>query len=185
MKHVARIVLLTLALTALIASFSLFSQIQFSVAAGQTPYPPPDFTDGELIGEPYPPPSSPDQLFPYPPPALGEYTSPSSNIDTAQMDEALIEDAKMYASASGVSFDDAIERLMLQGIVEGINIKLKTGESSTFAGLWIQHKPDYRVIVRFTNNGNTTIKPYIQNTSLADIVEAQTADVSLEELRSV
>ena len=184
MKHLLKISLLTLTLTALVAAFFLFPQARFSVAAEQMMYPPPDSTNDASGGEPYPPPSSPNQLPPYPPPASEEDTFSSNDEGTAQVKDALLKDAKMYASMNKVSIDEAVRRLMLQDDIEDINGNLVTKESGTFAGLWIQHEGGFKVVMRFTHDGNTTIKPYIQNTSLEDIVEVRPADVSLEELKS-
>ncbi|GIW61052.1 MAG: hypothetical protein KatS3mg087_2118 [Patescibacteria group bacterium] len=97
--------------------------------------------------------------------------------------EALLADAETYASMYGVSIDEATKRLTLQDIVEELNANLVTNENTTFAGLWIQHEPEYRVIARFTSNGSATIKSYIQNTPLYDLVEVRIADINLEELK--
>ena len=90
-------------------------------------------------------------------------------------EEALMQDAKMYASRFGVDLDEAIRRLKLQSEIGDLNAELAAKERDTFAGLWIQHQPEYRVIVRFTRNGGVTIRPYIENGPLADIIEIRTA----------
>jgi len=180
MKNLLRISLFALVLVVVATSLSLFPQSWLSVAAEQMPYPP-DLANNTLAGEPYPPPSLPSQPSPYPPPE----SEGGDSIDngSVKFKEALLEDAKTYASIYNVSVDEAAKRLTLQGIAENINASLVTKEGTTFAGLWIQHEPDYRVIVRFTNNGDVTIKSYIQNTPLLNLVEVRTADVSFEELK--
>ncbi|HIE56888.1 MAG TPA: hypothetical protein EYP88_01465 [Anaerolineales bacterium] len=85
-------------------------------------------------------------------------------------EEALIQDAKMYTSRFGVDLDEAIRRLKLQSEIGDLNAELAAKEQDTFAGLWIQHQPEYRVIVRFTRNGGVTTQPYIENGPLADII---------------
>lgn len=99
-------------------------------------------------------------------------------------EEALMQDAKMYASRFGVDLDEAIRRLKLQSEIGDLNAELAAKERDTFAGLWIQHQPEYRVIVRFTRNGGVTIRPYIENGPLADIIEIRTASVTLAELEA-
>ena len=54
----------------------------------------------------------------------------------------------------------------------------------TFAGLRIQHQPDFRVIVEFTSGGEETMARYLKNSRLANIVEIRNADVSLENLKA-
>ena len=186
MQHLLKILVLSFILSALLVAFSLLPQVQFSMSAGQMLYLPPDSTSEGSGGEPYPPPdqSPPYQSPPYPPPASEENPSANNDGGAAQVKEALLKDSKMYASMHNVSIDEAVRRLMLQDDVEDINGNLVTKESDTFAGLWIQHEGGFKVVMRFTHEGNTTIKPYIQNTSLEDIVEVRPADVSLEELKS-
>ncbi len=101
-----------------------------------------------------------------------------------QGDEALTRDAQAYAAAMGVNLDEAIRRLQLQDEIGSLNAALVVNEADTFAGLWIQHQPTYRVVVQFTHNGETTIRPYIENGPLAGIVDVRIAHVTLNELES-
>lgn len=101
---------------------------------------------------------------------------------TAQVDDALAMDAKAYATAMGVDIDEAIRRLQLQGDIGELNRELTEKEGETFAGLWIQHQPEYRVIAMFTQDGETTLQSYVQNGSLAGLVETRTARTTLKEL---
>jgi hypothetical protein len=99
-------------------------------------------------------------------------------------EEALIQDAKMYASRFGVDLDEAIRRLELQDDIGDLNAKLADKEANTFAGLWIQHQPEYRIIVQFTHDGEKIIRPYIENGLLTNLVEVQTASTTLKELQN-
>ncbi|RZN37674.1 MAG: hypothetical protein EF813_05580 [Methanosarcinales archaeon] len=99
-------------------------------------------------------------------------------------EDALLRDAQEYASDMGVSTDEALRRLQLQDSIGELNAEISTNEVATFAGLWIEHTPKYRVVVQFTQDSEETIKPYLeQHTELADIVEVRTANVSLADLR--
>ncbi len=98
-------------------------------------------------------------------------------------DEALAQDAKFYAEDQGITVDEAIERLKLQEPIGELSSKLEAEESATFAGLWIQHQPEYRVVVSFTNCGEDTIRKYVEDGPLANLVEVRTAEVSLTELK--
>ncbi|HPH97728.1 MAG TPA: S1 family peptidase [Anaerolineaceae bacterium] len=184
MENTLRIAFLVLILIMTAIFQSSFSQDWTSVTEGRgmETYPPPDTVKGSLTEEPYPPPALQNNPSPYPPP---EPEGGASNYnERSGPNEALIADAKTYASMYNVSVDEAVERLSIQNIAEDLNAGLLNKENTTFAGLWIQHEPDYRVVVQFTDNGNETIKPYIQDTLLFNVAEIRTADISLEKLKS-
>jgi len=94
-------------------------------------------------------------------------------------------DAKAYAAMMGVDIDEAVHRLSLQDTIGELNRQLFENERSTFAGLWIQHTSQFRIVVQFTQDGEKTIRSYVENGSLADIVEIRTASISLAELEAV
>ena len=64
-----------------------------------------------------------------------------------------------------------------------LDAQLTTNEPATFAGLWIQHTPDFRVIARFTRNGEATVRPYIEHRPLAQIVEVRSANATHLDLK--
>ena len=98
--------------------------------------------------------------------------------------DALLYDAQIYASNTGVSIDEALRRFQLQDIAGELDAELSMNETGTFAGLWVEHTPEFRVVVQFTRDGEGTIKPYLkQHTELASIVEVRTANVSLANLQ--
>ena len=65
--------------------------------------------------------------------------------------DSLLQDATSYAALEGVSVDEAVRRLQLQQKVSELDAALAAEESPTFAGLWIQHQPQFRVVARFTD----------------------------------
>jgi hypothetical protein len=65
--------------------------------------------------------------------------------------QALIDDATAYAAQYGVSVDEGIRRFVLVRAAGDLESALLAEESATFAGLWIQHEPEFRVVVRFTD----------------------------------
>ncbi|HLL40915.1 MAG TPA: hypothetical protein VK357_14820 [Rubrobacteraceae bacterium] len=87
-------------------------------------------------------------------------------------DDPLGRDAETYAKDQDVSLEEAVRRLGLQEDVsfEELQPALVENEQDTFAGLWIQHRPEYRVVVLFTRDGEETIQPYIEGKRWADIV---------------
>lgn len=99
-------------------------------------------------------------------------------------EDPLLQDAQEYASDTGVNIDEALSRFQLQDIAGDLDAELSTKEVETFAGLWIEHTPEFYVIVQFTHDGEETIKPYLkQHIELANIIEVRTANVSLANLR--
>ena len=47
--------------------------------------------------------------------------------------------------------------------IGALNAALQQKEAGTFAGLWIQHQPDYRVVVAFTRNAAATLARYTKD----------------------
>lgn len=98
--------------------------------------------------------------------------------------DPLLYDAQVYASNNNVSTEEALRRFQLQDIAGKLGAELSMNETETLAGLWIEHKPKFKIVVLFTRDGEETIKPYLkQYTELADIVEVRTANVSLANLQ--
>jgi len=99
-------------------------------------------------------------------------------------EEALVRDAQQYAADMGVDLDEAMRRLQYQDDIGRLRAALAANERDTFAGLWVQHQPDFGVIVQFTRDGKKTIRPYIEDKPWADLVEVRKASATLVELES-
>ncbi len=94
-------------------------------------------------------------------------------------------DAQGYATLFGITTEEALSRFALQDLAGQLDAALAEGEEDTFAGLWLEHSPNFKVVVRFTGDGEQTIESYTQSSDLADILELRTAEVSLAELKEV
>lgn len=153
------------------------------------------FSEVEIAHSAYPPPSMPSGFGAYPPP--GEWVTPviPASVSTtetkneapadgmvSEVDQPLLMDARMYASMNNVSVEEAMRRLKLQSVIGDLNGELSRNEKDTFSGMWIQHQPDFRVIVQFTRYAAATIQEYIRSLSLENIVALTLAERSLEEL---
>lgn len=99
-------------------------------------------------------------------------------------ESSLIRDAKVYASDLDVDLDTAIYRLKLQEIAGELDAELATKEADIYAGLWIQHTSPFRIITQFTQSGEETIRPYVEGGPLDGVIEVQTANISLAELKA-
>lgn len=118
-----------------------------------------------------------------PTPALAAPSSPTAATPTTDLD-ASNPGVASYAEATGVSIEEATRRLALEPAIGALGAQIEANEAETFAGLWIDHDPeDYRVIVRFTERGEETIRPYVANTVLQSLVHVREARWSLAELR--
>jgi hypothetical protein len=97
----------------------------------------------------------------------------------------LPQDAEAMAKHLGITVEEATRRLGLQGIIGDLNAQLQEREAATFAGLWIQHEPKYRVVVAFTRDGTKTIRPYVKGTPLAGLIDVRSARYTLAELAAI
>ncbi len=99
-------------------------------------------------------------------------------------DGGLARDAESYASDTGVSEEEALRRLILQDEVGDLNAQLVSGEQGAFGGLWIEHTPEFKVVVGFTDEGAARLSRYEKSTALREVLETADVDISLEALES-
>lgn len=94
-------------------------------------------------------------------------------------------DVLNYASDMGIDIEQAAFRLSLQEPIGTLNACLSGWEEDTFSGLWVEHEPDYQVLVAFTQDGKEILMPYIAGTTLEGVLEARQASLTIEELRAL
>jgi hypothetical protein len=92
------------------------------------------------------------------------------------------QDAQAYAQHYRVDVSEALRRLHLQSDLGELNAALETQEAATFAGMWIEHSPQYRVVAQFTRDGARTLQRYTANTPFAGLIELREARVSYARL---
>lgn len=90
--------------------------------------------------------------------------------------------ATKYAAEFDTSKQKALKQLELQPLVGKLNATLTEKEQNNFAGLYIEHEPEYRIVAKFTKNGKEEIKPYVDEGRLENNLEVTPAEVTLEEL---
>lgn len=95
-------------------------------------------------------------------------------------------DAGGYAKQHGVSVSEAVRRFRMGDIAGHLDADLTANESETFAGLWIEHAPEFKIVVLFTEKSRQVIEPYrhkdYMTKEVADILDLRTARISLAEL---
>ena len=99
-------------------------------------------------------------------------------------DDALAFDAASYAVDVGVSLTEAIWRLDNQGDYGTLQQLLVQNEAETFAGFYIQHEPDYGIVVLFTENGEETLGAYTEGKSFDVEFEVRHVRYSYAELQA-
>ncbi|MDE2786496.1 MAG: hypothetical protein OXL37_07525 [Chloroflexota bacterium] len=111
-------------------------------------------------------------------------TNPTSSLTCPPLPEndALAQDAQHYAADFGVSVEEAICRLTIQNEIGPLGAALRLGEPESYGGLWIHHEPEFGVTVLFTENPEAALAPYVRDSSLAGIIKARRAKVSLRYL---
>jgi len=102
--------------------------------------------------------------------ALGRTARPTP---TAGMADSLRQVTEEMAASWGVSVEEAYQRLRVEDPIGTLQVELAEWEADTFAGLWIEHEPQYRVVVAFTRDGEETLKPYLENRSIPGLTIRQ------------
>ena len=109
---------------------------------------------------------------------------PAASPTPLDPDDPLVQDSRFYAEEMGISLEEAVARMNVQQALSESRLgeALERNEAETFAGLWLQHEPEYRVVVAFTRDAEETIAPYLEGLSFADYVEVRTHTYSMAEL---
>ena len=116
---------------------------------------------------------------------LGMILPVSANSDNLKMTPESVT-AEVYAKYYGVSLEEALHRLQLQDSFPGLPTSLENNEQETFGGIWIQHEPEYKIVVAFTKNGQQTFDGYSKylTKDAAAYIELRVANKSLVELKN-
>jgi streptogrisin C len=103
----------------------------------------------------------------------------------ASPSQALLQDAAAYAAQNEVNLDEAVRRLSLQAEIGRLDATL-TDQEPTFAGLWVEHKPQFKLVVRFQDkSAEGRLRTRLAATPLANVtVEVRHAAVSLAQLET-
>lgn len=99
----------------------------------------------------------------------------------AALQDAVGEDARMLAAGLGIGVGEAARRIRLQDAVGALNARLTEEQAHTFAGLTIEHAPEFHVVTRFTRGGEETIRPYL-TPELAAVVRVEGARFTVGQL---
>lgn len=106
------------------------------------------------------------------------------DVPIASSEQVIDDSAAAYAAAVGVDIREAIHRLKLQDSIGNLEATLAEKEAAIYAGLWVQHQPDFRIIVRLTKTGKSALTPYLTDLSLGKLIETREATFTIKELES-
>lgn len=68
-----------------------------------------------------------------------------------------------YAQTFGVTVEEAARRLDRRRDIGALNARLEQEQGDTFGGIYIEHTPSYRAVVRFTGDAAATLARYTQD----------------------
>lgn len=85
-----------------------------------------------------------------------------------------------YAETMKIGTDEAAQRMEAERVASKLNALLQVEQPETFAGLYIEHAPEFKIVVRFTGNASTQLAAYTNDR----LYTAETAPRSLELLRA-
>lgn len=108
-----------------------------------------------------------------------QWTATSTSADTQASD-----DVRWYARSEGVSLQEAERRLALQDDAGRLQERLRAVRPGTFAGLWIQHRPEFRIVAAFTQDASSLVVQSTRGTPLERLVDHRIVRHSLQELRA-
>lgn len=103
---------------------------------------------------------------------------------TLDMDDPLVQDAAMYAGEQGVALEEAVRRLQLMQSMGDLQPRLQELYPETFAGLWIEHEPEFRMVVQFTEEPGAPFESLVEGEPYADLIEVQLTSRTQEALRT-
>jgi hypothetical protein len=109
---------------------------------------------------------------------------PAPTMTPLPPDDPLRQDAAAIARDLSITPEEVLRRLQLQDAIGRLDTTLAAQHPDTFAGLWIQHEPVYRIVVAFTRDGESTVRPYVADTPLEAEIEVRTAVASHQELQA-
>lgn len=99
-------------------------------------------------------------------------------------DNPWVFDAEIYAKQQGVTIEEALYRFEIQRIAGPLDGELRDKEAETFAGLWLEHSPEFKLVVLFTRDAEETIKNYLPK-ELDSITEVSEASLSIFDLKKI
>lgn len=103
-------------------------------------------------------------------------------VPVASSEQVLADSAAIYALTVGVDVREAMFRLVLQDSIGNLEATLAEKEAVIYAGLQVQHQPDFRIIVHLTKVDEEIMTPYLTDAILGELIELREATFTIKEL---
>ena len=110
-----------------------------------------------------------------------QVSEPTRQVTVLADGEALRKDATEYAKDQNISVDEAVWRMELQDEIGRLDVELSESASDVFGGLWIEHSPDFRIVISLTADPSV-VQPYIDRSGLSDLVVYKRVSRTLQAL---
>ena len=123
-------------------------------------------------------PELPDEVVP----------SPSPEVSSDSDPEGLDEDLEEYAEYYGITLEEARQRMEVIDSIPGtLERKLFKNEPQSFAGLWIQNSPEFKIVLAFTQDGTEILQKYAEYIpeDLMPYIEIKTVQYTRAELMDI
>ncbi len=108
----------------------------------------------------------------------------ATTSQTAVSAQPVDRDYRMVAELAkrlGVSNDEAKDHLDLQHKAGKYRAEIEAAEPDTFAGMYVEHSPKFRVVVRFTGDARSALARHVTDLP----VEGDVAELSMRSLRAI
>ncbi|MEM9292108.1 MAG: S1 family peptidase [Acidobacteriota bacterium] len=109
----------------------------------------------------------------------------AQGLHSQAVSEALERDAVAYAEYFGTDIEEALQRLDLQARIGELDAALTEETADTFAGLWLDHDPEFEVVALYTNA--SAAQEWLNEEALGDLaplITVQPAAVTLKQLEA-
>ena len=87
-----------------------------------------------------------------------------------------------YAKFYGVTVDEARRRNEIQDQGRFLMQLLAENEPETYAGIFLQHTPEFRIVVLFTRDGEAALAGYTVPAAVLEVIEIRQVEYSLRYL---
>jgi len=91
---------------------------------------------------------------------------------------------RLYTLAMSVTYEEAERRVGIQGAVRAFRGELSEVLGDSYAGVWIQHEPEYRIFAGALREDVPIVASLLESESFADEAEVAEVGHSLEDLRA-
>jgi hypothetical protein len=127
------------------------------------------------------PPDESTLSSPLPLPTAASIEEATAKIIQMYKDRPELVDMAVYAWSMNITIEQAMDRQTIRDSFNSVHPALMGNEADTFCGMWIQHEPEYKFVIAFTRDGETTIKKYVSAYQM-HFIELRTFRYTLNEL---